>query len=252
MRLVSAGVTADVVLQGWAAQAGGPEPGSQDYADLQACLSARSSLAGFRASFSIGHAAVPPPSPAPAPRSLPGAGRRRSLAVLPRLLDPRRRLQTAASAPASAAGEATAGTFNGYAPYGTNLTAKSYLLDQAAAAPTPPRAVGPSGPSLVAGLFLHQKRLQVTSGDGKAACAGGRARFTGSLAAVCDAGYSRRPLGSAGGIGVDPVFSVRSPLYRADMAARPGERWAGAWVLSLACKDLVGQPCLVVRCEGHR
>ncbi|KXZ53422.1 hypothetical protein GPECTOR_7g1320 [Gonium pectorale] len=109
------------------------------------------------------------------------------------------------------------------------LTARGeYLLDDFATV-APARTVGASGSRVVAGLFLHQRRIPAASlQDLYGGCASD-GRFPQRLAAECGSGYSRTVGGpgqqgpSVGGIGVDPVFNRRSQLYSSDLAARIGD-----------------------------
>ncbi|KXZ53417.1 hypothetical protein GPECTOR_7g1315 [Gonium pectorale] len=109
------------------------------------------------------------------------------------------------------------------------LTARGeYLLDDFATV-APARTVGASGSRVVAGLFLHQRRIPAASlQDLYGGCASDD-RFPQRLAAECGPGYSRTVGGpgqqgpSVGGIGVDPVFNRRSQLYSSDLAARIGD-----------------------------
>lgn len=204
----------------------------------QGCLEARGSRAGiaFRFNMTSGAArtaASQPPPPAPA--ATPAPSRRRGL--LQRVLQALGAGDSSGSGLASSS--STSDAFNGYTLYGESLPYKEYLLDDAKAV-APLRTVGHSGPTVLAGLFLHQTRLssqQLLQRYGGCNTQSAADRLVLKLAAPCAPGYSKissrdifatnatanasalAPSSSAPrGIGVDPVFNARSQLYRPDLA----------------------------------
>ncbi len=208
------------------------------------CLEARGSRAGIAFRFNMTGGAArtaasqPPPQAPPPPQvATPAPSRRRGLL--------QRVLQALGAGDSSGSGSASSSSsgdaFNGYTLYGESLPYKEYLLDDAKAV-APLRTVGHSGPTVLAGLFLHQTRLtsqQLLQRYGGCDTQSAADRLVLKLAAPCAPGYSKissrdifatnttattanastlTSSTSPRGIGVDPVFNARSQLYRADLA----------------------------------
>ncbi|EFJ43198.1 hypothetical protein VOLCADRAFT_96666 [Volvox carteri f. nagariensis] len=128
------------------------------------------------------------------------------------------------------------GSFGGYEVTNANLLRTVFIDDAASASAVPPRVLGTGGSAIVAGVFLHQRRIPAdvlrerydtcTPPDDD-----GGGPFPGALAVECTPYYSLTYGGPAvdgnkaetvtEGIGVDAVFNRASDLYDADLESRP-------------------------------
>lgn len=139
-------------------------------------------------------------------------------------------LQDVSAALAGSGGNNAPETFQGYRLFGSFLDRREYVLDasfDAARHASPGRSVGVARNRILAGLLLHQQRVgaggaRPRQGSAAAAACGGR--HARDLAVGCESATGGGAVAGApsprlGGIGIDPVFSRRSQLYRSDLVA---------------------------------
>ncbi|GFR49555.1 hypothetical protein Agub_g11601 [Astrephomene gubernaculifera] len=223
-----------------------PEDDSEDLQALVDCLATRESRVGMHVAFNINSttggsgtdsmATATPPPAASDNGNLAGGGDTAPPPVFPASSRHRQLLAVSGGGVGGRVG-GSADVVNGYPIRNilwTNF--KDYLLPDIEAV-APPRTVGQSGSTVVAGLLLHQRRLSAASlVEMYGGCSS--SAFTGLLAAACNAGHNRTRAGgvavaasqrqqlqgtAAVGIGVDAVFNPRSQLYSADVAAHPDD-----------------------------
>ena len=192
--LVLVNATTELILSGISDL----DPGSDEWDRLQACLDARGVPAGFAVHFNITHTTRT--------AHAGGAGKTNGRRTLLQQAE-------AASAPQM---------YDGYSLHGTSLERKEYLLGAAfsTASAAPGRYIGSAGGNrILAGLLLHQQRLQPT--DALAPTRGCGGRYDSSLTFVCGAaaamGRSRAAAG-LGGIGID---AVRAGMHRCSVYRLP-------------------------------
>ncbi|GLC46890.1 hypothetical protein PLESTM_001939000 [Pleodorina starrii] len=242
-----AALTTALVLSGL------PSSGTDEWASMVECLAARGGAEGIRYGFEV--ARFPNEEPAPDGSGSGGRRRRQQLQRAPRsrsLLaaaagDGGRLLDAVAAAArrvlkTNSGDGVVADQFGGYTVTSNNIIHAASWDDAASASVVPPRLVGHSGATVVAGLFLHQRRTTVEAlREAYGGCelprgsGGGGGPFAGALAAACLTGFSRTYGGPAsvngtadaggggGGIGTDVVFNRRSELYDRDVVSRPGD-----------------------------
>ncbi|GFR51054.1 hypothetical protein Agub_g13376 [Astrephomene gubernaculifera] len=209
-------MTAQEVINSLGSRA--PDLDSDDMEELQSCLGLRGSGRSMRISFSVA-AGFSPPSPAPA--APPFQRRQRQLLVV--------------SGGGATSSNRKTDYVAGYPLQKRLFADSSYIITGDELAVAAPRFVGQSGSTVVAGLFLYQRRiaakglLDLYGG----CCSGGT--FASGLAVSCNPIFNKtRAVTTSGataqlrqdmlaGIGVDAAFITRSKLYSAELVSRPGD-----------------------------